>query len=64
MRVEKTPYHQTKSFSKFIIDYISGDKSLAPFYNRLPNLENFKAQIQEKQKQPVNRKVLVESLNH
>ena len=63
MRVEKTPYHQTKSFSKFIIDYISGDKSLAPFYNRLPNLENFKAQIQEKQKQPVNRKVLVESLN-
>ena len=63
MRVEKTPYHKTKSFSKFIIDYISGDKSLAPFYNRLPNLQNFKAQIQEKQKQSLNRKVLVESLN-
>ena len=63
MRVEKIPYHQTKSFSKFILDYISGDKSLVPFYNRAPKLENFKAQIQEKQKQPLNRKVLVESLN-
>ena len=63
MRVEKIPYHQTKSFSKFILDYISGDKSLAPFYNRAPKLENFKAQIQEKQKQSINRKVLVEALN-
>jgi len=63
MRVEKIPYHQTKSFSKFILDYISGDKSLAPFYNRGPKLENFKAQIQEKQKQSLNRKVLVEALN-
>lgn len=63
MRVEKIPYHQTKSFSKFILDYISGDKSLAPFYNRAPKLENFKAQIQEKQKQSINRKVLVEALS-
>ena len=63
MRVEKIPYHQTKSFSKFILDYISGEKSLAPFYNRDPKLENFKAQIQEKKKQQVNRKVLVEVLD-
>ena len=63
MRVEKIPYHQTKSFSKFILDYISGEKSLAPFYKREPKLENFKAQIQEKKKQQVNRKVLVEVLD-
>lgn len=63
MRVEQIPYHQTKSFSKFILDYISGDQSLALFYNREPKLENFKAQIQEKQKQPVNRKVLVDVLS-
>lgn len=59
MRVKKIPYHQMKSFSKWILDYISGEKSLAPFYNREPKLESFKAQIQEKQKQQVNRKVLV-----
>ena len=63
MRLIEIPYHQTKSFSKFILDYISGDKSLAPFYNRLPKLENFKEQILEKQKQPLNRKVLVAALN-
>ena len=63
MKVEKIPYHQTKAFSKFILDYISGDKSLAPFYSRAPKLENFKAQIQEKQKQSINRKVLIEALN-
>jgi hypothetical protein len=51
MRLIDIPYHQTKSFSKFILDYISGDKSLAPFYNRLPKLENFKEQILEKYKE-------------
>ena len=63
MRLIKIPYYQTNSFSKFILDYISGDKSLIPFYNRYPKLENFKQQIQEKQKQPLNRQVLVAALN-
>ena len=63
MRLIEIPYHQTKSFSKFLLDYISGDKSLAPFYNRFPTLDNFKQQILEKQKQPLNRKVLVAALN-
>jgi len=63
MRVKKIPYHKTKSFSKFILDYISGDKSLDSFYNRAPKIENFKAQIQEKQKQAVNRKTLVKALD-
>lgn len=63
MRLIEIPYHQTKSFSKFILDYISGGKSLAPFYNRFPTLDNFKQQILEKQKQPLNRKVLVAALN-
>jgi bacillithiol biosynthesis cysteine-adding enzyme BshC len=63
MRLIEIPYHQTNSFSKFILDYISGDKSLIPFYNRYPKLENFKQQILEKQKQPLNRQVLVAALN-
>ena len=63
MRVEKIPYDQTNFFSKFILDYLSGAESLTPFYNRAPKLSSFKAQILEKQKQPVNRKVLVEELS-
>jgi len=63
MRVERIPYQQTNFFSKFILDYLSGDESLTPFYHRAPKLSSFKAQILEKQKQPVNRKVLVEELS-
>ena len=63
MRVERIPYQQTNFFSKFILDYLSGDESLTPFYHRGPKLYNFKVQIQEKQKQSVNRKVLFETLS-
>jgi len=62
MRIEKVPYHQTKYFSTFIVDYLSADERLGPYYNRYAKLGNFKAQIQEKQKQSINRKVLVEVL--
>ena len=54
MRVEK--FHITNEFfSKFILDYLSGEACLSPFYHRAPKLSNFKAQIQEKQNQFVNR---------
>jgi len=64
MKVEEIPYQQTNFFSQFILDYISGAKSLKPFYNRTPELDSFKAQITEKQKQKVNRKNLVSSLSN
>ena len=63
MRVERIPYKQTNFFSKFILDYLSGEACLSPYYNRAPKLSNFRAQIQEKQNQFVNRAVLVEELN-
>jgi len=44
------PYKNTGYFSKLICDYLSEDESLKPFYNRFPNLENFKHQLVEKQK--------------
>ena len=64
MRVDKIPYHQTNYFSKFILDYLSAEDSLDSFYNRAAKLSSFNAQIIEKQKQPINRKVLVDVLNH
>ncbi|WP_410007104.1 bacillithiol biosynthesis cysteine-adding enzyme BshC [Aequorivita nionensis] len=44
------PYKNTGYFSKLICDYLAEDESLKPFYNRFPNLENFKHQLTEKQK--------------
>ncbi|OAD92319.1 bacillithiol biosynthesis cysteine-adding enzyme BshC [Aequorivita soesokkakensis] len=44
------PYKNTGYFSKLICDYLAEDESFKPFYNRFPNLENFKHQLTEKQK--------------
>lgn len=44
------PYKNTGYFSKLICDYLAENESLKPFYNRFPNLENFKHQLAEKQK--------------
>lgn len=44
------PYKNTGYFSKLICDYLAEDEALKPFYNRFPNLENFKHQLVEKQK--------------
>ncbi|WP_347374868.1 bacillithiol biosynthesis cysteine-adding enzyme BshC [Aequorivita sp. Q41] len=43
-------YIKTGYFSKLICDYLAEKELLKPFYNRFPNLENFKHQLQEKQK--------------
>jgi len=58
------PYNQTNRFSKLFLDYIAEKPKLSPFYNRLPHPQNFKFQIEEKQKnyQPSNRTVLVKRL--
>ena len=58
------PYDQTRRFSKLFLDYIKQKQSVQEFYNRFPNPENFKAQIQDKQKnyQDTHRKILVETL--
>lgn len=44
------PYKDTGYFSKLICDYLEENKALQPFYNRFPSLENFKHQMDEKQK--------------
>lgn len=44
------PYKKTSYFSKLICDYLAEDDALKPFYKRFPNLENFKHQFEEKQK--------------
>ena len=57
-------YKETNYFTPLIIDYLDQKESLKPFYNRFPLLDNFEAQIQEKQSffTSAKRKVLVEVL--
>ncbi len=41
-------YKDTGYFSSLISDYLDEKENLKTFYNRFPNLDNFKGQIQEK----------------
>lgn len=56
-------YRNTGYFSQLICDYLDQKESLKPFYNRFPNIGNFKAQIEEKSNfSEQGRKVLSDSL--
>ncbi|WP_010520711.1 bacillithiol biosynthesis cysteine-adding enzyme BshC [Aquimarina agarivorans] len=57
-------FQETGYFSSLICDYLDQKEKITPFYERFPNIGNFRAQIQEKQQSFTNnnRKVLVDSL--
>lgn len=57
-------YKEANYFTGLILDYLDKKEELKPFYNRFSSLQNFKAQIEEKQAYftPEKRKVLVEVL--
>lgn len=42
-------YQKTGFFTELILDYLDQKQNIAPLYHRFPKLENFKAQIHEKQ---------------
>lgn len=64
MPTDCIPFRETHYFSDFICDYLDENPELKGFYHRFPKLENFKAQLEEKQGTitPQSRNVLVESL--
>ncbi|MES2811609.1 MAG: bacillithiol biosynthesis cysteine-adding enzyme BshC [Bacteroidota bacterium] len=57
-------YQNSGYFSKLIVDYLNEKQELQSLYNRFPNIENFKFQIEEKAKNypAENRIVLEEAL--
>ena len=57
-------YQDSGYFSKLMIDYLNGDKNVKSLYHRFPNLENFEAQILEKQADfsQNNRNILSQAL--
>ncbi|MFS4467640.1 bacillithiol biosynthesis cysteine-adding enzyme BshC [Maribacter sp. 2210JD10-5] len=65
MDIDCLPFRKTGYFSKFICDYIEGDKKLRPFYNHFPDITGFKNQLKEKSEHfpSVNRSILSKSLS-
>jgi len=66
MNVLGIPFKDTGYFSELICDYLEEKEALRPFYNRFPNLPNFKDQILEKQGSfpQENRRILVKALQN
>ncbi len=50
MPTKSISYKDTGYFSTLICDYLQQKRTLYPFYNRFPSLENFKHQIEEERK--------------
>ncbi|WP_406684085.1 bacillithiol biosynthesis cysteine-adding enzyme BshC [Seonamhaeicola sp. MEBiC1930] len=49
MSSDTISFEKTGYFSSLICNYLIEKQELRPFYNRFPSIENFKAQIEEKQ---------------
>ncbi|WP_299768941.1 bacillithiol biosynthesis cysteine-adding enzyme BshC [uncultured Dokdonia sp.] len=64
MQKDTITYSETGYFSKLICQYLDQNPQVAPFYHRFPSLDNFEAQIKEKQAwfTTASRDVLVSSL--
>ena len=62
MEADCIHFKETGYFSKIILDYLSEDKSLAPFYQSSPKISAFKGAIENKKFSLQQRKVLTETL--
>ena len=62
--VTKLDYSATGYFTPLVLDYLRGAEELKEFYALAPELNSFPAAILEKQKQNVERGILVEALKN
>jgi bacillithiol biosynthesis cysteine-adding enzyme BshC len=56
------PYRQTAAFSKIVLNYLDEAQALQPFYSFYPHLEGIKSAIEKKEKQRLDRPLLVKAL--
>ena len=61
--IKSIPFSETHLFSKLILDYISNDKKVKPFSNYDLSIDSIEQIIQDKKKENIDRKVLVETIN-
>lgn len=62
MDCQYLPLRSTGQFSSLFLDYITQTASLAPFYNRFPEIKAFGDQLAEKSFDESKRRVLVDAL--
>ncbi|MCX6297000.1 MAG: bacillithiol biosynthesis cysteine-adding enzyme BshC, partial [Bacteroidetes bacterium] len=55
-------FADTKQFSKLFLDYINRKEKLRPFYKYEPEIASFKQAMEDKGKEKINRKLLVDVL--
>ncbi len=62
MEVTRISLEHTGRFNRLILDYINQDEKLNEFYSLPHELKNYKQQIQNRAKIPVNRELLADAL--
>ena len=55
-------YRETGYFSRLMLDYLEEKTELKKLYNRFPSLDNFKAQIEEKQSFPKEKREVLSAV--
>ncbi len=63
MTFQNIPFSQTNLFPKLILDYVSQDENAKQFYQYENNIEAIEKVIADKQKENIDRKTLVETIN-
>src|SRR5918995_355211 len=58
----RIPYNETNSFSKIVLDYLVASENLKAFYSFPPNEKGVQEIIEQKEKQNINRELLVQEL--
>ena len=62
MDIQHIPFSQTNLFSKLILDYISHNENVEAFYNYEVSIDAIEKIIADKQKETIDRNVLVETI--
>ena len=62
--IGKISYQESGIFPKLYCDYSKEKKELSPFYNHFPKKANFKKQIEDRKKYPIDRKLLTDRLKN
>ena len=60
--INSIPFSETHLFSKLILDYVSNDEKTKPFYNYDLSIDAIEQIIQDKKKENIDRKLLVETI--
>lgn len=55
-------YRETNAFSKLVLDYLSNEETLKPFYKHPPTIDGIKQAIEAKKNTTIDRQLLVDQL--